>query len=160
MINSLPDCLCFSHTSTFAIYPTRLSLFLSQASLSLSLSVFSFFAECPAQLASTFSLFASGIVPCMSSVAVRRKGFGWEVLFTSPRPPSPLNGDNRAVLYVQMTTHKHTDTHMRTLPGDRSTEGLCDKLTFEGMAILRNRAATASRDCVDDCFGQENVKWA
>lgn len=80
------------------------------------------------------------------------------MLFTSPRPPSPLNGDNRAVLYVQMTTHKHTDTHMRTLPGDRRTEGPCAKLTFEGMAILRKGAAIAGRDCVDDCFGQENAE--
>lgn len=42
-------------------------------------------------------------------------------------PPSPLNGDNRAVLYVQMTTH--------TLPAGLCA---CAKLTFEGMSLLRN----------------------
>lgn len=46
---------------------------------------------------------------------------------SSPAPPSPLNGDNRAVLYVQMTTH--------TLPAGLCA---CAKLTFEGMSLLRN----------------------
>lgn len=45
-----------------------------------------------------------------------------ERCFSRPRPPSPLNGDNRAVLYVQMTTHRHTQKHTHTQPGNCSGE--------------------------------------
>lgn len=127
------ECIHRTHVVLMTPPPsTYIPLFFHSASLRpLSLP---FFAECPVQLASTFSLFASGIVPCMSSVAIRRKGLD-ERCLSRPRPPSPLNGDNRAVLYVQMTTHKYT--HIHTLPGNCSSEGLCATHTFRVYYITK-----------------------
>lgn len=50
-----------------------------------------------------------GNCPLHVKCSHKKEGFGREVLFRSPSP-SPLNGDNGAVLYVQMTTHTHTLT--------------------------------------------------
>lgn len=88
-------------------------LFFTLPLLDLCLCLSFLFAECPAQLASTFSLFAEGIVPCMSSVAIRKKGLD-ERCFSGPRPPH-LWMETIELLFRTRWPHTYTPT-ARKLP--------------------------------------------
>lgn len=95
-------CISFNQILQFFIYST-LPLFFHPSSLR-PLSFL--FAECPTQLASTFSLFAAGIVPCMSSVAIRRTGLD-ERCFSGPRPPH-LWMETIELFFMSRWPHIHT----------------------------------------------------
>lgn len=88
-------------------------LFFTLPLLDLCLCLSFLFAECPAQLASAFSLFAEGIVPCMSSVAIRKKGLD-ERCFSGPRPPH-LWMETIELLFRSRWPHTYTPT-ARKLP--------------------------------------------
>lgn len=166
LLNYMHICLNHTPTSTVSIYPSpplSLSSFLSQASLSVPPS---FLLSVPLSWPAPFHSLPWELSPCMSSVAIRRKGLD-ERCFSGPRPPH-LWMETIEPFFMSRWPHtnthppNHTHTHCQETfycPAAVRARTLHSHFRERVYYITKPLLLIAVFDCFNYCCGKDNITW-